>query len=188
MNTSVENIDVDKLRAVVLYIIQKMGKLDIHRLFKLMYFAEVEHLAKYGRTITTDQYTAMTYGPVPSFLYNSVKYNRNEICATESCKDLSSSFIMIDKKTIFSDSSPDLDELSNSDIKCLDNSILENKDLSMQKLTDKSHMYAWKKAKASNPNRNNNPIIISDIAKDGGASEDMINFILEGIELNRIFA
>ena len=51
----------------------KVKKLDPHKLAKLVYFADKEHMLDYGRPITGDRYMAMEYGPVPSFIYDLVK-------------------------------------------------------------------------------------------------------------------
>ena len=59
--------DKDVTLNAVLYIIQQMGgKVDMHKIFKTLFFADQEHLSRYGRTITGDVYIAMNYGPVPS--------------------------------------------------------------------------------------------------------------------------
>ena len=45
----------------ILYILQRMGgTCDIHRCCKILYFADNEHLSKYGRSITGDAYYAWT--------------------------------------------------------------------------------------------------------------------------------
>ena len=41
-------------------------KMDMHKLCKILYFADQKHLSLYGRSITGDTYIAMEYGPVPS--------------------------------------------------------------------------------------------------------------------------
>ena len=54
----------------MLYILNRAGQdLDFHKIFKIMYFAEQKHLAKYGRMITEDSYIKMPNGPVPSYAY-----------------------------------------------------------------------------------------------------------------------
>src|SRR5690606_40518414 len=50
---------------------------DIHKLMKLMYFADRDHLVKYGFPITGDMYIKLPYGPVPSFS-NFVLRNEND--------------------------------------------------------------------------------------------------------------
>ncbi|MDR0567396.1 MAG: SocA family protein [Prevotellaceae bacterium] len=59
-----------------LYVAGWLDSKDIHRIFKVLYFADREHLAKYGRPITSDTYVKYPYSPVPSNIYamvNSVK-------------------------------------------------------------------------------------------------------------------
>ena len=58
----------------VLYILNKAGKpLDTHKISKILYFADRQHLAKYGTTISGDTYMKMQYGPVPSTVYDIIK-------------------------------------------------------------------------------------------------------------------
>ena len=57
----------------VLYIVEKLKRRDFHKIFKLLYFSDREHLSVYGRTITGDVYIAMVDGPVPSNLYDIFK-------------------------------------------------------------------------------------------------------------------
>jgi len=68
-----DKYDVEKLKAVTLYILKKCGATDYIHLFKILYFAEKEHYADYGKRITKDTFIAMEHGPVPSFLYNALK-------------------------------------------------------------------------------------------------------------------
>ncbi|MCK4578483.1 MAG: SocA family protein [Candidatus Marinimicrobia bacterium] len=44
---------------------------------KIVYFADKDHLSKYGRSISTDRYVAMQHGPVPSGTYDLIKNARN---------------------------------------------------------------------------------------------------------------
>jgi uncharacterized phage-associated protein len=62
-----------KLVEVVLYILNKTGGLDYYHLFKVMYFAEREHLASWGDRITADEFHALPHGPVPTLLYDAIK-------------------------------------------------------------------------------------------------------------------
>ena len=65
--------DIEKLKAVTLYILSKCGATDYIHLFKILYFAEKKHYATYGAHITNDTFIAMEHGPVPSFLYDALK-------------------------------------------------------------------------------------------------------------------
>ena len=71
--------DMLKLKAVTLYILKQCGELDFIHLFKILYFAERQHYATYGKHLVKDTFCALERGPVPSFLYDAVKV------ATNSC-------------------------------------------------------------------------------------------------------
>ena len=43
------------------------------KIFKLMYYADKEHLLRYGRPITGDRYVRMEWGPTPSTSYDMAK-------------------------------------------------------------------------------------------------------------------
>ena len=64
--------EILKMRAVVLYVLQTFQEgVDYIKLFKILYFAQKEHLVKYGRGVIDDTFHALQYGPVPSFIYKS---------------------------------------------------------------------------------------------------------------------
>ncbi len=63
----------------ILYILKKMGgTCDIHKCHKILYFADNEHLSKYGRSITGDAYVRMDFGPVPTCIYDLFKAVRGD--------------------------------------------------------------------------------------------------------------
>ena len=57
-----------KLAELVLYILGKTGGVDFYHTFKILYFAEMKHLAKWGSGIVPDEFCALKYGPVPTNL------------------------------------------------------------------------------------------------------------------------
>ena len=67
------DFDSKKLTELVLYILGKTGGVDFYHAFKILYFAEMKHLAKWGCGIVPDKFCALPYGPVPTRLYNAVK-------------------------------------------------------------------------------------------------------------------
>ena len=67
--------DKQKLTEVVLYILNKTKGLDYYHVFKIIYFANIAHLAKYGFPMVSDEFCALPDGPVPSVLYNCIKDN-----------------------------------------------------------------------------------------------------------------
>ena len=168
----------DKSKAVnaCLFILNKIGKLDYHKLFKILYFAEQQHLIKYGRPITGDEYQAMNFGPVPSIIYDILKavehknnpfINHNEYIgqfgiSREGRKPF------VQAKAVANE-----EELSISEIELLDKSIADHKDLSFEQLTKKSHDKAWETYSQSDDIE----MSYIDIAKAGGADENILKYI-----------
>ncbi|MEN2436516.1 Panacea domain-containing protein [Weeksellaceae bacterium A-14] len=159
----------------VLYILNKAGKpLDTHKISKILYFADREHLAKYGTTITDDNYIAMKYGPVPSNIYDIIKVvlGKGEIIPEEITNKY---FEKSSPKEIGAVIGFDEDEFSKSELECLNNSLKKYLHKSFQFLTDESHDLAWNEALYD--------MDILKIAKAGGADRSMLNYIKEHNEL-----
>jgi hypothetical protein len=68
-NFAIEFNESKTLNAV-LYIVNKIERKDFHKIFKILYFADRNHFADYGRPISGDNYIKMEDGPVPSNLYD----------------------------------------------------------------------------------------------------------------------
>ena len=62
----------------ILYIANRVERKDIHKICKILYYADQRHLSKYGRSITGDTYIAMAYGPVPSNVEDIFKAVRGD--------------------------------------------------------------------------------------------------------------
>lgn len=171
--------DKEKCTSVLSYIIQNLETADFLRVFKVLYFAEQKHLVRFGRPIVGDNYIAMKHGPVPSNIYNELgkiengigKMIDNLMKNNVSFSDYFEVKNNNEGKSIFSKINLDFDAISLSELTCLDESLEENKKLSFNQLSNKSHDYAWKKANV------NDEMDILDIAKSGGASPDMLNYI-----------
>ena len=175
MNLPADNRDTTV--NTLLYIIQKIGgKGDFHKVFKILYFADQKHLARYGSAITDDKYVAMTYGPVPSMAYDIVKSMRGERLMVAFQDQFTPYFELLGKYTIRAKVNPDLDYLSKSEMQCLNESVGECEKLSFQECTNRSHDSAWHNADE------NSEMNLLDIAKAGGAQNGMIAYIRESIE------
>lgn len=157
---------LNKLKALhsLLYVINSMGKVDKHKLFKILYFADIKHLLNYGRPIAGDTYLKMDFGPVPSFSKELVEGKISEFNVIH----------IIESYQCITDKLSDPDQLSESDIECLNESISENTNLTFDQLTDKSHDFAYFAS----------DWIIDplDMAKAGGADQNTLHYILSQIE------
>jgi len=162
----------------IMYILCKLGgKTDMHKLSKILYFADQQHLSLYGRSITGDCYIAMQYGPVPSKVDDMLKAVRGDsfFSGTPLADKLATYFRFLNNYIIESLQDPDLDYLSESDIECLDASIEKCKDLSFCQLTDLSHNIAWSNAPK------NGLMSVQDILREVGDEEGYVNYITEKI-------
>ena len=64
-----------KIKSTILYILEKFPEgIDYIRLFKIMYFAQRQHLVVYGTPLMEDTFVARKLGPVPAFSYKVMKY------------------------------------------------------------------------------------------------------------------
>lgn len=169
--------DIALILAPALYILNKTGnKLNKHKLFKILYFADKDHIAKYGRTFTGEPYIAMANGPVPSRLYDYIKLvegkNRLPI-PVDFVEEVKRHLAIEIPYWVIAQSSVNMDFLSRSAIKSLDNSIDIYKNKTFGELSDLSHDGAWKAA------NQNTEMSVVEIAKAAGANDEMISYIKE---------
>lgn len=162
----------------VLYILEKCGGcVDAHKVFKILYFADREHLSEYGSLITNDTYVKMEYGPVPSKIYDIVKF-----VASPTHSGLSSAYFSVDGFMMSQKVPCDERFLSVSNRVCLDKAIALCKDMSFGELTRYSHQDAWRRAKL------NEPISYRDMALECGNTEEYASFVEEQIVAANILA
>ena len=162
MTTPVFN--TEKSLQAVLYVANRLKRRDFHKIFKVLYFADREHLAKYGRPITGDTYVAMEYGPVPSMIYDIFKGVRGDGYQWPQIGEFKKLFQIKNRYNV--------EPLQDADQYYLSNEIVE-----------KSHAFAWSKTSL------NDRMAIEDIMQESGADEEFITEITENIraekELNR---
>lgn len=76
-------ITVKTVVDTIYYLLKKIGKCDKLKIIKLIYLADKYHLAKYGRTITNDDYYAMEYGPVATTAKDVLSFDKQLISSKE---------------------------------------------------------------------------------------------------------
>lgn len=165
----------DKAIAAVLFIadrlIKRHGKngANLHKIFKILYFADRKYLAEYGRPIVGDFYVAMREGGVPSRIYDMVKMVRGDSI----CKDTEgfNKFFDVSEYFLFPKQKPAMEEFSRSDLECLKESIVKNQDLKFSQLKKKSHDQAYQKA------GKNDKISFWEMAKVSGADKTTLEYM-----------
>ncbi len=172
MNYSRKLFQKETTLNAILYILERLGgRADMHKVFKILYFADKMHLGKYGRSITHDTYIAMEYGPVPSITDDIVKAVRGDSYFAPYADDLRLYFEVVDRYQLRPLMAADMDCLSASDVECLDAAIKKCRELSFPELTHLSHGYAW------SCSTRDQEIDIDNILREAGAEEEYIDYI-----------
>lgn len=170
--------DERKALSAILYVSQKLverhkvnkeAKPDMHRISKVLYFAERKHLVRYGRPIIGDHFVAMKDGPVPSKTYDLMKAIKGEspFCSADKFRE----YFDVKGFMVHPKQAADMDAFSESDIECINESLQENQDLTFGQLKEKSHDWAYDRASE------NNRISFIAMAKAEGADADMTSYI-----------
>ena len=184
--------EVYKIKAVVEYILQKMGvAVDYIHLFKVMYFAQEEHLAVYGAPIMYDTFVARKHGPVPSLTYKVLRVAEGKsIDVTDELHGFAMDLSLSESEghqvvTLAEGVRCDMDELSRSNVRILDKWIERCKDIESFDLSELSHDKAWQKAvRQTERTGEDTKISLYDMAAAGGASKDMLSVVKER-QINR---
>lgn len=171
---------INKIKAEVLYILQYFKEgVDYIKLFKIMYFAQREYLATYGLTISEDTFKARQLGPVPSLTYKVLKMAENK----ELSQDLEDfiSAIKVDKnQRVYSLCEPDMDYIAPMEKEELDKTISKYGNMDSRSLSKLSHDNAYiTVCNRMKDDPQQDVLTLIDMARAGGASEEMIDYIRE---------
>lgn len=147
MNIKPPNFNAEKAVEVILYISSKTITPDIYHVGKILYFADKEHLEKFGRLICNDSYVAMKNGPVPSETYDIIKAVRDDLIKYSYYEHAANSFFIKKGSNMITPLRKQNDDLlSQSDKECLDHSIQKYGSLSFNELKRFSHDAAFRLA------------------------------------------
>ncbi len=153
------------------------GKTDMHKLCKILYFADQRHLSVYGRSITGDTYIAMQYGPVPSNVDDILKAVRGDSFFSAYVSNLRDKLTFENRFIVKALAAPDMDELSDTDVECLEYAIDYCRDKSFSQLTELSHGIAW-----TNTARDR-AISVKDILREAGNEEEYVEYIADQLRM-----
>ena len=175
--------NLDKGLNSLLYLANKAKNKDIMSLFKLLYFSEMQHLKVWGRCITGDHYIAMENGPVPSCLYDIVKAVRGNGFYRTDGDRFRKYFEIENWMFVKAKKQADMDELSNSEIKIMDQMIEKYWDYTPEQLSEASHGYAWAKT------MRDYTIALEDIMREFGAEQEYIKYVTGNVkEQKKLYA
>jgi uncharacterized phage-associated protein len=138
---SVPAFDADKAVEAIAYAVSRTQS-DLYTTLKLLYLADKLHLERYGRLIFGDWYAAMDHGPVPSHSYDILKFVRGDrpVSLAQHAREV----LRVDAtNSIEVLREPDLDELSATDIECLDDAFEKYSSLGFGELKRLTHDDAY---------------------------------------------
>ena len=168
------NVKFDKTKALnaLLYVANRVQRKDFHKIFKIIYFADRQHLADWGKPITGDTYIAMEAGPVPSKMYDMLKIVRGDSYLSD-LEGLSKYFSIENWMYIKPLVDADLSKLSPNEQEALDTSIEKYAFLSYDEIKEKSHDIAWRST------ARDFSIKWEDIAREAGLDAEELECINE---------
>ena len=138
-----EQFDRNKALNALLYVTNRVQRKDFHKIFKIVYFADRQHLADWGRPISGDTYIAMEAGPVPSRMYDMLKIVRGDSYLPDQ-EGLSAFFRVDNWMYVTPLQDADQNKLSRTEIEALDEAISKYGMLSYDEIKEKSHDVAWR--------------------------------------------
>lgn len=139
------NVQFDKEKSLnaLLYVANRVQRKDFHKIFKIIYFADRQHLADWGRPITGDTYIAKEAGPVPSRLYDMLKIVRGDSYLPDT-EGLGKYFQVENWMYVRPLQDADLNKLSANEQEAMSEAIEKYAALSYDEIKEKSHDVAWR--------------------------------------------
>ncbi len=138
----------EKTVEVLVWLANKKPGISQFYVAKILYYADKQHLLKFGRPIIGDTYVAMKFGPVPSSVRNMI--NQDAFIPDHVSSALHDALV-IEREGKFREMAAKRQHkselLSDSDIDCLEQAYSKYAHLDFGALSDVSHTEkAWKNA------------------------------------------
>lgn len=168
------NVQFNKVKALnaLLYVANRVQRKDFHKIFKIIYFAERQHLADWGRPITGDTYIAMEAGPVPSRMYDMLKIVRGDSYLPDT-EGLGQYFQVENWMYVKPLQDSDLNKLSVNEQEALQEAINKYSHLSYDEIKEKSHDVAWRST------ARDFSISWDNIAREAGLNGEELEYVNE---------
>ena len=139
------DVQFDKVKTLnaLLFVANRVRRKDFHKIFKIIYFADRQHLVDWGRPITGDTYIAMEAGPVPSRMYDMLKIVRGDSYMPDT-EGLNRYFKVENWMYVNPLQDADMAQLTPNEQEILSETIRKYADLSYDEIKEKSHDVAWR--------------------------------------------
>ncbi len=134
-----------KALQAVEWMLAEYGDLDFHTILKACYFADKEHLNRFGRPIFGARYYAMRYGPVPMEIYDLLKGDLLRL--HEAGVERTPWGIEGYRLRRLSNDTPGTTALSISERECLARAIEKSRSMTFDERTAATHGPDWQKAR-----------------------------------------
>lgn len=168
--------DTDKAVNLLLFTIQSLGgKADMCRVLLMLYFADLDHLNRYGTLITGDSYIAMKNGPAAYNILSIYKQLSVEGIAKFATLNLKEYF-SIDNGGIVANAKYNDDYLSASEVACLFQTLQLHKKSEYPVISALARDIAWQQA------NENGEISLLQLAQASKATDAQIAYILTSYE------
>lgn len=143
---------------------------NMYNILKILYFADKEHLSKYGKFITNDEHFALKEGPVPSFAYDLIKLARGD--EKSFITVITEKTFNVENNNILPLRNANLDYFSASEIECMQEAIKHYGNLNYSELKKIGH---------ADPAYINTPlnkqISLEEIVKSLPDSEELLEYL-----------
>lgn len=179
------------VKAVLLYIIENSNtdRHDVYSIVKTAYYAQQFHFVRWALPLYHDNIAALPFGPVPSALYNVLKLARGETkergFLKESGLDVIAKSIGFENEAFSAKEPADLSVLTPAAIGCLDDAIAKVAAMDFGSIVRDTHGVEWNRVRNSADERFMNNL---NIAREGGASEEAVQYLSENMEWDRMFS
>ncbi len=188
LSMKLSNDEISVLKACLLFILEHCGesKRDVYSVVKTAYYAQQYSLATWGVPIFRDDIAALPFGPVPSILYNILKMARGDAKELAFYKGTGLTHVAdsigFDMESFYPKERPDMDYLSKTDIESLENAIRRVSKMSFSQIKNDTHGEEWNRVFHGTDPRKIMDIV--NIAREGEADEDTIEYLRENLELD----
>jgi len=133
-------LDSEKALDVIIYLaIRLPERRNTYKILKVIYRANKNHLAKYGREVFRETYQALQFGTVPASSYDIVTHAKKGKVQNRMPAGVRKKIEVSQDDTIRALVTPNLRALSESDIECLNEAIEFYRGMTFDQVADNAH-------------------------------------------------